>query len=335
MLSLPAHAVETMRVQMGPVVQTAIIDGAQLSVGEDAEDARFSAVGKKQTVTKGTLGGVVRFRSGDALSVNGMSVRGDVVAVPQAGGVLLVNVIPLEDYLVGVLGSEMPRSFPPEALKAQAIAARTYALQKKLEQYGQPYHLGSSVISQVYGGLKAEDPRTREAVEATRGLVLTYDLQPIEAYFHSSCGGKTESGLQALGRELAYLKPVACPCGKLPTSKWSMAVSSDDLKAAFGTKPSDLRIEARTATGRATRVALGPTRSVDAVTFRERLGYGKLKSLQFQLAPSSSGWAITGTGFGHGAGLCQWGAKVLADQGKDFKQILAHYYPGTELQLLY
>src|SRR5262249_13642116 len=132
-------------------------------------------------------GNAVRLRSGDrgALDVNGTRVRGDVVALLGRDGVQLVHVLGLEDYLVGVLGSEMPRSFPLEALKAQAVAARTYALHKKLEQYGQPYHLGSSVISQVYGGLASEDARTRDAVEATRGLVLTFDLQPIEAYFHA------------------------------------------------------------------------------------------------------------------------------------------------------
>lgn len=356
-LALPAWAAETMRVQMGPAVQIAQIEGEALATGQDAEDARFVAVGDnhlsvgrvngKLTVNgEPVIGNVIRVRAGllarDAgvpgdrpLKVNGLVVRGDVVAVLLPAGVLLVNVLPLEDYLVGVLGSEMPRSFPVEALKAQAVAARTYALQKKLEQYGQPYHLGSSVISQVYGGLKAEDPRTREAVEATRGLVLTFDLQPIEAYFHSSCGGKTESGANALGRDLPYLKPVSCPCGKLPSSQWTMGFSNDELKTALGSKPVGMKIEGRTPTGRAKRVQVGPNRTVDAVTFRERLGYTKLKSLQFELQPTTSGWTIRGQGFGHGAGMCQWGAKVLADQKQDFRQILAHYYPGTELQVLY
>ncbi len=346
-----------MRVQMGPAVQSAQIEGEALAAGEDAEDARFVGVGSPRlTITRvngklsvngePVLGDALRFRAGllarDAgtpgdlpLKVNGMVVRGDVVAVLQPQGLMLVNVLPLEDYLVGVLGSEMPRSFPLEALKAQAVAARTYALQKKLEQYGQPFHLGSGVISQVYGGLKAEDPRTREAVESTRGLVLTFDLQPIEAYFHASCGGKTESGASALGRDLPYLKPVSCPCGKLPTSQWSMGISNDELKTALGSKPTGMKVEGRTSTGRAKRVHFAPNRSIDAVTFRENLGYMKLKSLDFEMEPSASGWTIHGHGFGHGAGLCQWGAKVLADTGQDFRQILAHYYPGTELQVLY
>ena len=335
-----------MRVQMGAPTQAAQIEGDLLSTGDDAEDARFSSVeARKLVVTRadGKLkldgewvkGTAIRFRAGSAaLKANGMGVRGDVVALLHPSGVLLVNVLPLEDYLVGVLGSEMPKSFPLEALKAQAVAARTYALQKKLEQYGQPFHPGSSVISQVYGGLKAEDPRTRAAVEETRGLVLTFDLQPIEAYFHSSCGGKTESGANALGRDLPYLQPVSCPCGRLPSSQWTMALSTAELKAALGSKPSGLKVEGRTLTGRVKRVHYGSS-SLDAVTFRARVGYMKLKSLQFQLEPTAAGWLVHGQGFGHGAGMCQWGAKVLADQGMTYTKILAHYYPGTELQVLY
>jgi stage II sporulation protein D len=260
----------------------------------------------------------VRFRTGGAVDVNGTRVRGDVVALLGREGVQLVNVLALEDYLAGVLGSEMPKSFPLEALKAQAIAARTYALHKKLEQYGQPYHLGSSVISQVYGGLASEDSRTREAVDATRGMVLTYQLQPVEAYFHASCGGKTERGVDALGRDLPYLASVSCPCAKLPQSEW---------KLDFGAK---VQVLSRSATGRATRVQLDG-RTLDAVTFRERVGYSKLKSLWFEV----NGSRIEGHGFGHGAGMCQWGAKVLAEQGMSFREILARYYVGTELQTLY
>ena len=92
---------------------------------------------------------------------------------------------------------------------------------------------------------------------------------------------------------------------------------------------------ARSRTGRAQRVELGPGRSVDAVTFREKLGYAKLKSLKFEVEPKKDGWTLTGQGFGHGAGMCQWGANALAEKGRSYQQILEHYYPGTELQSLY
>lgn len=341
----PAHAVETMRIAMGAEVAEVTLTGRGLGVGDDADDARFEPLGDRATVTlvdghlavdgKPLPREALRFRADEAgtLTALGTRVHGDVVVLPGRSKLVAVNVLPLEEYLVGVLGSEMPKSFPLEALKAQAVAARTYALNKKLEQYGQPFHLGSSVISQVYKGLDVEDPKTREAVEATRGLVLTYNLQPIEAYFHSSCGGRTESGADALGRDLPYLKPVDCPCGKLPTSHWSLTLKSSELSHLFK-KASGLQVQGRTHTGRVQRVTVGP-RSVDAVTFRERVGYMKLKSLDFEVEKAKDGYRIEGHGFGHGAGLCQWGARVYAEKGWGYEKILQHYYPGTEVQVLY
>lgn len=347
-LALPALAVETMRIAVGPESSRLTLSGDGLRVGADADDASYEPFSQSvvhfslehgQLVVEGqpSPAQALRFRSGadgvGVIEVNGTRVHGDVVVLVGKTQLAAVNVISLEDYLTGVLGSEMPKSFPTEALKAQAIAARTYALNKKLEQYGQPYHLGSSVISQVYKGLDAEDPRTRDAVESTKGLVLTWQLQPIEAYFHASCGGRTETGFEALGRDLPYLKAVDCPCGQLATSHWTLNLSERDLKP-LGARANAIRVQGRSSTGRARRVEVG-SRSVDAVTFRERIGYMKLKSLSFDVEKSRDGWTLTGKGFGHGAGLCQWGARVYAEKGWSYEKILQHYYPGTELQTLY
>lgn len=349
LVSFDAEAAETMRIAVGAECSRAVIEATRLERGEDQDDALFTPAPDERVTVEAagdslvidgtaTLGESVRLRAreGGVISVNGARVRGDVVvARGRAPGVLqVVNVISLEDYLVGVLGSEMPKSFPLEALKAQAVAARTYALNKKLEQYGQLFHLGSSVISQVYRGLDAEDPRTREAVESTRGQVLTFMLQPIEAYFHASCGGRTETGLDALGRDLPYLQAVDCPCGGLSTSHWSLKLGAAEFKSLGLEKGATPAVLGRTGTGRAKRVNLG-SRSVDAVTFRERVGYMKLKSLWFNFERQKDGWKLEGRGFGHGAGLCQWGARVYAEKGWDYAKILQHYYPGTELQTLY
>lgn len=349
-LSSAASAAETMRIAVGTECARAVVEAGALERGEDEDDALFTpqegarvtvGLDPRGLVVDGvpTLSEAVRLRPrGERLGivVNGARVRGDVVVARgrTPGTLQVVNVLPLEDYLVGVLGSEMPPAFPLEALKAQAVAARTYALNKKLEQYGQFFHLGSSVISQVYKGLAAEDARTRAAVEATRGQVLTFMLQPIEAYFHASCGGRTENGADALGRELPYLQSVDCPCGKLPTSHWTMRLSSGELNGLGLGKAVTVEVEGRTATGRARRVALGG-RSMDAVRLRERIGYMRLKSLFFDIERAPGGWEVRGRGFGHGAGLCQWGARVYAEKGWDFARILQHYYPGTELQRLY
>jgi stage II sporulation protein D len=357
LLSAPASALETMRIAMSEAAVEVQVSGEGLSSGADTEEATFQPLGTRQATVrrKGkrlevngvpVSGNSVRFRAGQdtpgagesrekPLRAGGMEVRGDVVVRVYREGLQLINVLPLEDYLTAVLGSEMPVSFPPEALKAQAVAARTYALQKKLEAYGSSFYLGSSVLHQVYGGVNREDPRTLAAVEATRGEVLTYELAPIEAYFHASCGGRTESGLSALQRDLPYLQPTECPCGRLPASRWSATVSRAELQSALGGPPSGFRISGRTETHRASRVSTSNGLTMEGVRFRQRLGYTKLKSLDFEVEETAHGYHFTGRGYGHGAGLCQWGAKALADGGWNYRDILSHYYPGTDLQQLY
>lgn len=346
--ALPAFAVETVRIDMGAEAVEVKLQGDALSYGEDVDEGAFTSLPGKSVVVHRTedgfalndvhvKGDAVRFRASDQSGIHAgtMRVRGEVVVRAYKHGLQLVNVVPLEQYLAAVIGSEMPASFPDEALKAQAIAARTYALQRKLMTYGQPFHLASSVLSQVYGGVSREDPRTLAAVRETEGLVLTYELQPIEAYFHASCGGRTETGQAALGRNLPYLTSVKCECGKLPTSRWELILPLSELKPVFGSVVDFVKIASRTGTGRATRVAAG-VKSVDAVSFRQKLGYNRLKSLSFEVEPMRGDRVqIKGHGFGHGAGLCQWGAKVYADEGWDYRKILSHYYPGAELQKIY
>jgi stage II sporulation protein D len=346
--SLAAHGAETVRIAMGERADTVVIvRGKGLLLGPDSEDGPFEPLGRDEArvrhvgdgleVDGERIDGAARFRTSDpshALRAGDTDVRGEVVALPRGRRVLLVNVLPLEDYVAAVLGGEMPVAFPAEALKAQAVAARTYALQRKIDALGQPVHLGSNVLAQVYGGLNRENPRTRAATEATAGQVLTYELEPIEAYFHSSCEGHTETGLAALGRDLPYLKSVDCNCRPGPSTRWTLELSSDALERAFGTG-GEVKVVARTPTGRVRRLEIGG-RSVDAVQFRQQLGYDKVRSLSFEVVREGRGEVrLNGRGFGHGAGLSQWGAKQMADDGRDYREILSHYYPGTELQTLY
>ncbi len=342
-------AAETMRIALERGATRVTITGSRLRAGPDADVVTWSNLQTDRVVLVARDGAVAIEGGGRswpavqvagetdeaALTVGKQGVRGAIAAIANGDKLLLVNVLPLEAYLEGVLGSEMPPGFPLEALKAQAVAARTYALRKKIEQFGQPVHLGSSVISQVYKGLEAEDPRTRQAVEQTRGQILTADLEPIEAYFHASCGGRTESGAEALGRPLPYLKSVSCPCSGMAPSRWEMLLPQREIKERFAGAGNHLEVMGRTGAGRARRVSLGDGRSIDAVTFREKLGYGRVKSLWFDVTKGPAGYTLKGHGSGHGAGLCQWGAKGLAEQGRTYTEILSHYYPGTELQTLY
>ncbi len=282
----------------------------------------------------------IKVRADGPISVSGKTVRGSVEILWAEKGLLVINEIPMEAYLAAVLGSEMPPSFPPEALKAQAVAARTYAIGKKIAAEGQPFHLGASVLSQVYGGVHREDPRTHAAVKATQGQVLVHEHAPIEAYFFSSCGGQTESGAEALSRALPYLVPHACPeRPDTPGAHWSLQLSSAELGRRLGLPPiTSIEITSKTATGRARSVALRSAKGrhpLDAVTLRRRLGYSDLKSLAFTVQPAAGGFRFQGKGSGHGAGMCQWGASAAAANGLDFAKILELYYPGTELRHMY
>jgi stage II sporulation protein D len=247
----------------------------------------------------------------------------------------------LEDYVAGVVSGEMPASFPPEALKAQAVAARSYALTRKIDAQAanRAFDIGTGVLHQVWSERPSE--AARAAAEATAGEVLVAGRDPVEAYFHAACGGRTEGGLAALGRDLPYLAPVECgKCGGAPGVAWTVRVSAAELARAAGLsgKATSARIAARTATGRAERVEVGAggrTASVAAVDLRQRLGFERLPSLAFEVRRADGAFLLEGRGRGHGAGLCQWGAAALARGGMGYREILARYYPGTEVVRMY
>jgi stage II sporulation protein D len=248
----------------------------------------------------------------------------------------------LEDYVAGVVAGEMPASFPAEALKAQAVAARSYALTRKIDAQaaGRAWDIGSGVLSQVFSR-ERPSAAARAATDATHGEVLAVAMEPVEAYFHASCGGRTERGLEALGRDFPYLAAVECGrCASAPRTSWTLRVEPRDLARAAGLSgdATAARVAGRTASGRAARVEIeaGGRRAVLAgADLRQRLGFGRLPSLGFELRAVEGGFAFEGRGRGHGAGLCQWGAAGFAREGKGYREILQHYYPGTEIVRMY
>ncbi len=269
-------------------------------------------------------------------------LEGEVEVRRATGGLLVVHALPLEDYVAAVVGAEMPLAFPAQALQAQAVAARTFAVFKKLEALagGRAWHLGATVLDQVYRGTQV-DARARAAAQATAGEVLVYGHAPIEAYFHSTCGGRTERGSDALGRDLPYLVPVACGrCQASPRSRWTVRVPGAELGrlCGLGGAAASARVVARTGSGRAERVEVsgqGRSAVLGAVDLRQRLGFERLPSLAFDVRAERGAIVFDGRGSGHGAGLCQWGAAGAARAGDGYRDILARYYPGTEIVRMY
>jgi stage II sporulation protein D len=273
----------------------------------------------------------------------GRKLSGEVEVRRAPGGLAVIDVLPMEDYVAAVIGGEMPPSFPPEALKAQAVAARTFAVGKKLEAREQAldFDLGSTVLDQVYPGAGGADSRARAAAEATAGEVLVRDHRPIEAYFHSACGGRTERGADGLGRDLPYLASVRCDrCQGSPAWRWKVRVRAAEVGALAGLSgpATAVRIVRATATGRAARVAVegsGGKVVLDGPELRRRIGYDRLPSLAFTVRRAGGEFILEGRGMGHGVGLCQWGAAGRARAGEGYRAILARYYPGAELLRMY
>ncbi len=269
----------------------------------------------------------------------------------------VVNELPFETYLQGVVPTEVPSSWPEEALKAQAIAARTYAFHEvatKLEALppGSPapdFHLDDTVQSQAYLGLTKAVPATDRAVQATAGQIVTYEGRVIRAYFSADSGGHTESAKNAWGSELPYCQARAevYDSEAFPT-RWTKEWTTPELERVARERawigPSDtitsveVRDSERWASGRASlvhfRLKSGKTVSIPAPQVRLALG---LRSTLFQVESKGdgSGTVFQGRGWGHGVGMAQYGAWALATtRGWKAEEILKFYYTGTEVTRL-
>jgi len=262
--------------------------------------------------------------------------RGDTKLIHDGSDLTVINQVNLEEYLYSVVGGEMVASWPLEALKAQAVAARSYALHKQNQSASRLYDVKSTTASQVYKGIKSETPRTLEAVNSTQGQVLTHGGKAILAVFHSSSGGHTENVEDIWHRPLPYLRGVVDYDQTAPVYQWEKRVSSTEMGQRLGnlgtiravtpleTTPQGRILQLKVVGDRATK-------SISGNQFRKALN---LRSTLFQVNPNPQGFTIYGRGFGHGVGLSQWGAYYLAQQGANYRQILGHYYQQVKLALI-
>ncbi|HPD16027.1 MAG TPA: SpoIID/LytB domain-containing protein [Planctomycetota bacterium] len=291
---------------------------------------------------------LLRVQSRAALTLNGRRYRGDL-AVLRTGPAQfdLLNVLPVEDYLYGVLAGETFPAWPAATLEAQAIIARSYALWRMAERREGRFDLYATVMDQNYLGMEKEDPRLVAAVDRTAGLALLYQMRLFRCYYHSTCGGHT-SAVQDVFPEPPLLPLSAVPCQYCKDSKhfaWKRTFTKAEIASALAEKGysvprlASLAVASRTPSGRAKELSLGlpGDRRVTmlASDFRLAVGPGKLPSVWFEVRDLGASLEFTGHGFGHGVGLCQWGAKGMADAGFGAAEILRHYYPGAQLQRLY
>jgi stage II sporulation protein D len=279
---------------------------------------------------------------------NGLGYRGTFATVTLPDGTPgLVNTLPLDAYLYGVVSKEVSPAWPRAAQEAQAIVARTYALGKlRLDRL---YDVLPGESDQRYSGLPGESVEGRQAVDATAGLVVTLGGHSARVAFSSCCGGFTADAGDTWGTAYPYLTAHADPyCASAPVFKWRAEIPYDALARALGGEFASLgpleRIELREPdrSGRPRTVAFdGAQRTFEMRTpdFRAKLGYGVVKSTLVRsiafggAGPGAPGGTIVveGNGNGHGVGMCQWGARQMAAAGASAQEIVAFYFPATTL----
>ncbi len=306
--------------------------GAELAAGEGpwhvgAADGVLTLDGRPLAAPDAELHPHNRlFRLGDR------TYRG-YLAVSAAGDVVkAVNVIEPELYLKSVVGSEMYASWPMDALMAQAVTARTYMLYVyRAQGYLAPRDM-------AYKGVSGEARDPSLAVELTRALVLTYRDDLFCAYFHSTCGGHTVAAARAFGEEaIPPLSGVPCDwCRRSSAYSWRVVMRAEQVARALKAMGIDaVRSIAPSGVGPegyARFVLVNGASQLDAYDFRLALGAGELKSTQFTVAKQGDAFVFEGRGYGHGVGLCQWGACGMAREGHDWQRILKYYYPGVEIR---
>ena len=261
--------------------------------------------------------------------------------------ILVINILGIEKYLSSVVGSEMPAKWPLEALKAQAIASRTYALKQK----GNPiYDIDSTQKNQVYNGLESRTYKTARAVRSTRSLVLTYKNKLINALFHSSSGGMTENSQDVWKNEYPYLSSVRDFDRNNPKLQWKKKFSSGELQKLFPEIGGIKKIEILniTNTGRVKNVKIfGKYGSdqISGVDIRKRMNL-KSTFMRFKFIedkkyisdndnsniPIEKTLIVFGQGSGHGVGMSQWGARYMASKGQKAERILKHFYKGVRIK---
>ncbi len=267
-----------------------------------------------------------------------------------------VMVIDFEEYLKGVVASEMPAEFNIEALKAQGITARTYLLYRlKKFPNGQPEHLGAPICTGIHcqvwsskdelinshseGWYDNYWSKIEEAVESTRGQILVYDNKIIEPLYHSTSGGRTENSEDVFSAAVPYLRSVESPYeGESPRLNGSVKITTGEfiskIESVYGDMDiTESNLDEKIVLGEVSEGGKIKTIIIDdtAISGREIRSLFNLNSTNFSFIQNGNQIEILTTGYGHGVGMSQWGADGMADEGYNYKEILKHYYTGVEI----
>ncbi len=275
--------------------------------------------------------------AGGYFQFNGKVYRGSAILLARGRALTVINSIDVEDYVRGVLTREMPSNWEDEALKSQAVIARTYAI-SRLNQSGD-YDVCATEQCQVYDGATAETPRGNGAADATHGLILSWQGRPAQTFFHADSGGYTASSKEIWGGDIPYLQARPDPGSRVSPTPWRVAVSNATIQNAVsrfapgvGTYRS-LSILTRSESGRPGVIEISGSAGTARVTGTGIYAFCRAVGAKSSLIglESAKPLVVIGYGNGHGVGLSQYGARAFALQGFNYQQILGYYYPGVSI----
>jgi len=328
-----------------------VFDGAgrQLFRGNQIRQAKVSAIGESVQFGRQSFKAlpIVLDSMKSTLNLDKRSYR-DILefSAKPNNRLQIVNELDLEDYLRGVLPSETNPGWKENALKAQAVVSRTYALFKIIENHGESFAVSNDVLSQVYSGVTSEKASTNLAIEETAGEILVYEGKIFPAYFHSTCGGattKTENAWPV--KPHPALKGGSCGfCNESQHYRWKANFTEKELIAALKKmgRPvtAILKLNAKDIdeSGRPRFFEIEHPSGkikVPANDFRLAISPMKMKSVFIQrIVRDGATYQFVGRGWGHGVGMCQYGDKKMAELGYNYRQILDYYFPGAEIMRL-
>jgi stage II sporulation protein D len=337
------------QLKVGSSTKAAIRDGSGRNLGELTANSAQSAQFRSGKVAIGSWAANqiwIEPAGKGYVWIGDRWYRGRTLLIPQKSGLTAVNYVDIEQYLYSVLGAEMSGNWPQEALKAQAVAARSYALHQRLKSTTDLYDVDDTQSSQVYKGLQTESSGTYSAVDATAGQVLTYNNQIILAVFHSASGGHTENVEDVWTEALPYLRAVPDYDQGAPVYQWKENFTRDQMSNRISGVGNVVSMKPERTTRHGSVLTMkvvgdGGSRVMSGADLRRVLN---LRSTRFTVIPQYGGifsgrnsgkpptaFQVSGKGFGHAVGMSQWGAYNLARQGYGYQQILLHYYRGTTL----
>ena len=307
-----------------------IVNSVKVTENEKADTQSALPIKSEAKVSTSTNNTTIQVENNQV--VEDQPVKYDVTVHRKDGSIISLS---MTDYLIGVVSSEMPAEFNIEALKAGAVAARTYAL-KKIEDGG---ILTDTVSTQVYSdnnelrnkwgsSFDKYYNKIKQAVEATDNLVIKYDGKLISALYFSTSNGYTESAKEVFGYDVPYLQSVESSIDK-ETTPYLRTVEKPVLEILnlLGVTNLDMEVLSRTSSGRVKEIKID-NKTYSGVEIRNLLG---LRSTDFDISVNNEIVEITTRGYGHGVGMSQYGANKLANQGYSYLDILKHYYTGVEI----